>query len=193
MPIRGTGESLEGGRWVASARWIEGIDADRARQRTTLTYRLTETFRLGVEWNPIGDDVGLLANWLAFEERGNLPAVLFGTSSDRIGTEDGRVYYVTASKNLERWLGISAAPYLGTSWSDETYEWQELAGLQYRLFDDRLSVTHLWDGVNLHHTADLGHVGTYLGVRALEHTTLGLIVAEQDGSYFFGVTIGTVF
>ncbi len=193
MPIRGIGETLESGRWVASARFIDDIAERRAQQRYTLTYRFTERLRLGVEWNPLADDVGLIGNYVAVEETANRPALLLGTSSDRIGTATGRVYYATLSKNLDGWIGVPVAPYVGASWSDRSNRWEELAGLQYRLFDGAVSFTHLWDGVNLHHTVDWGGLGEALEIEALQSATLGLIVAEQDGEHFVGVLLGGVF
>ena len=148
---------------------------------------------MGVEWNPLADDVGPLANWVALEETSSRPAVLFGTSSDRIGTAKGQVYYTTVSKNLKEWTGVSMAPYVGASWSDRTNRWEELAGLQYRLFDQRVSFTHLWDGVNLHHTVDFGELGAYGDVGFLESTALGIIVARQDSDHFLGVSLRTTF
>lgn len=130
---------------------------------------------------------------MAVEEKANRPAVLLGTSSDRIGTDKGQVYFATVSKNIEGWTGIPVAPYVGASWSDRTNRWEELAGLQYRLFDDRVSVTHLWDGVNLHHTLDFGAIGPYVGVSSLDRASLGVIVAEQDGDHFVGVTVRATF
>ena len=78
---------------------------------------------------------------------------MFGTSSDRIGTPDGRAYFGTLSKSLKELTGVPLAPY---------------AGLSYGTFDDKLriigglwgslgkgfSATLIWDGVNLHPTVD---------------------------------------
>ena len=168
---------------MASFRWIPEIDEDRARQRATLMYRVLPTLQLGVEVNPLADDIGPLANWLVVKETAKRPAIMLGTSSDRIGTPKGQVYFATASKSLEPWLDIPVAPYVGAGWSDRTNEWEELLGINYRLFDDRYAVTHLWDGVNLHHT-----VNTHVG-----RAVVGVIVAEQEGDYSLGITVGAIF
>ena len=75
-------------------------------------------------------------------------------------------------------------PYAGASWSDEDEEWREIAGLTVR-WDPRISSTHLWDGVNLHHVI----------TTALEHgKRLGLVIAERDdGEHFLGITFGATF
>jgi hypothetical protein len=152
-------------------------------------WRATPRLQVGIELNPLVDDVGPLANWLAVEETSERPAILLGTSSDRIGTAKGQVYYATASKNLQSWLGVPISPYLGVSWSDGTNQWEELGGVNYRLLDGRLSVTHLWDGVNLHHTLDAPGVLDVGFARA----SLGVILAEQKGKYFAGLTVGVAF
>jgi hypothetical protein len=77
--------------WVLGVRWIPGIGVDRAKLRTTAMYQFSPTFSAGVEYNPLASDVGPLANWLAIPETGNAPALIFGTSSDRIGTPFGRI------------------------------------------------------------------------------------------------------
>ncbi len=52
-----------------------------------------------------------LANLLAIRETGNRPALVLGTSSDRIGTLSGQAFYATLSKNLKRETGLPIAPY----------------------------------------------------------------------------------
>ena len=111
---------------------------------------------LGIEYNPLVDEVGPLATVIAMKEGRKKPALIFGTSSDRIGTEDGQAYFGTLSKSLKELTGIPIAPY---------------AGLSYGTFDDTLNVigglwaglgkgfssTLIWDGVNLHPTVDYSH------------------------------------
>ncbi len=183
MPVRGTGSDADGAKWVASVRLIPNIDADRAKARATLMYRVTPRLQVGVEINPRADEIGPLANWIAVTESGNRPALILGTSSDRIGTDDGQVYYGTLSKNLEPWLGINVSPYAGAGWSDRTNRWQELFGVNYRVLDGRFAINHIWDGVNLHHTA----------TTRVRGVSVGLIVAEQDSHYSVGVMLGTEF
>jgi hypothetical protein len=56
-----------------------------------------------------------IANWFAVRETDRLPAVIFGTSSDRIGTPRGKqAYYVTFSKQVGR---LPIAPYLSINYS----------------------------------------------------------------------------
>lgn len=113
--------------------------------------------------------------------------MIFGTSSDRIGTDRGQSYYGTLSKSLEPWLGLPVAPYVGAAFRDADDEWTEIAGLNYALFDQRLSVTHLWDGENLHTTLDV----------PVKNWVVGLVIAQQEDpsvgegkDYFLGLSLG---
>jgi hypothetical protein len=187
VPIRGIGESTEATRWIASFRFIDDIEADRARQRFTLSYRFDERFQAGLEWNPLDDDWGPIANWTAFTESTRRPALIFGTSSDRIGTDRGQSYYGTLSKSLEPWLGLPIAPYAGATFRDAEDDWEAVAGLHYALFDQRLFVTHLWDGENLHLTLDV----------PWRRALFGIVLAQQEDpdanegkDYFLGFSLG---
>lgn len=162
---------------------LEGIPVDRARQRWTLTYAVNERLSLGVEWNPLDDDVGPLANYRVLDETETRPALILGTSSDRIGTPSGRAYYATLSKDVERWTGLPVAPYVGTAFGEFDDDWELIAGLRIRL-GDRLSTTSTWDGENLHHVADFQVTPSF---------RLGAVVAEQDGEHFAGFTTGVSF
>ena len=70
----------------------------------------------GVEYNPRVGQWSPLANWLAVPETRNRPAVMVGTSSDRIGTPSGQSFYGTVSKNLRREIRLPIAPYFGVAY-----------------------------------------------------------------------------
>ena len=170
-------------RWSFAVRVLEGIPVDRARERYTLTYALTERLSVGAEYNQRADDLGLLANWRVLDETESWPALILGTSSDRIGTPTGRAYFATLSKDLETWTGLPIAPYVGTAFGSFEDKWRLIGGLRVRWIEE-WSSTHLWDGVNLHHTIDWVPEARY---------RLGLVAAEQDGKYFVGLSVGTNF
>jgi hypothetical protein len=65
-----------------------------------------------VEWNAKAGEVGLVGNWRALRETARRPALVFGTSSDRIGTPSGQAWFFTVSKGFGR-----IAPYAGASYS----------------------------------------------------------------------------
>src|SRR5687768_18585841 len=135
--------------------------------------------KAGLEINPRVDEVGLVANWRAVPETRRVPAVIFGTSSDRIGTPSGQSYFVTVSKSLHHDIGLPVAPYIGASWS--TYENRMVfpfcANFALR---PNWTAMAIYDGV---HT----HLSTTVGWRRLAVTILA--VRRQD----FGITIGTAF
>jgi hypothetical protein len=137
----------------------------RASLRTTLTYRVHPRFFLGIEYNPRANDVGLLANVVAITESKNRPAIIFGTSSDRIGTPRGRSIYATISKDVSGLLRLPIAPYVGVAYSTYEHRFLPLTGLTIN-WRDNLSSLVIFDGVKVHPTLSytLGgrHVFTFL-------------------------------
>jgi len=183
VPVRGAGEDETGRRWSFGSRAILGIPVDRARLRLTLTYAFHPRLSAGVEWNPLGEDIGPLANLRLLDETPARPALLVGTSSDRIGTPRGRAYYGTVSKNVEPWTGLPLSPYVGAAYGEYEDERRLIGGLRVR-YDDDWSSAHLWDGVNLHHIVD-----RVVG----ERYRLRVLLVEQAGEYYGGVRFGVGF
>lgn len=159
-------------------RWIPDIDADRAKLRSTLSYAITPDLAAGIEWNPIGEDVRPIATWRAIDETENVPALIFSTSSDRIGTDSGSAFSGVFAKDVEHWIGLPLSPYVGLSYGTSDDEFNVIGGLMIR-FGESWATTSLWDGHNLHHILEhwfeSGH-------------TVGLVLAELDGRYSFGVS-----
>ena len=150
---------------MASIRWIPD-EIDRAKLRTTLTYQVIPRLSLGIEYNPLVDEVGPLVNLVAMKETRKRPALMFGTSSDRIGTPSGQAYFGTLSKNLKPLTGVPLAPYAGLSYGTFDDELYVIGGLWAGL-GKGFSTTIIWDGVNLHPTVDYRyrrHVFTFLYV-----------------------------
>ena len=141
---------------------------DRATHRTVLMYRITRDVKAGLEWNAKADELGLVANWRALGETKTRPAVIFGTSSDRIGTPSGQSYYVTLSKGFGR-----IAPYAGASYSG--YEERVIFpfGVNVHL-GGPLSAMLINDGVNTHLSATYGHRNLSLTLLLVEREKLGL-------------------
>lgn len=137
----------------------------RASLRTTLSYRVHPRFFLGIEYNPRANDVGLLANVVAITESKHRPAIILGTSSDRIGTPRGRSLYATISKDVSELLRLPIAPYVGVAYSTYEHRFLPLAGLTID-WRDNLSSLVIFDGVKVHPTLSytLGgrHVFTFL-------------------------------
>ena len=150
-------------------KWTFGVRAlsnqvPRASLRTTLTYRLLPRLSVGVEYNPRADDVGLLANFVAITETERRPALIVGTSSDRIGTPSGRSLYATVSKNLSSELRLPIAPYAGVAYSTYEDRFLPIGGLNIN-FGENFSSQIIFDGVKVHPTLNYAtgrHVFTFL-------------------------------
>ena len=139
-------------KWTFSVRAIPNT-VPRAQVRTTLTYRLHPKLTAGVEFNPRaeepGDRVNPLVNWVAVSETEKRPALILGTSSDRIGTPSGQSFYATLSKNLKRETGLPIAPYAGVAYGTYEHRWLPVAGLNVR-FTRNISALVIFDGVRTH-------------------------------------------
>ena len=124
---------------------------DRAKVRTTLMYRPHPQISLGVEYNPYAKELRPLLTLIPVTETANRPAIIFGISSDRIGTPSGTSYYLTASKDLTRWTGLPIAPYGGIVYGTYEHKWRAIGGLNIRMTDNLTSLIQ-FDGVKVHPT-----------------------------------------
>jgi hypothetical protein len=151
-------------KWTLGVRVLSN-QIPRASLRTTLTYRLRPRLSLGVEYNPRADDVGILANFVAVTETKRRPALILGTSSDRIGTPSGRSFYATVSKDLSAAVRLPVSSYVGVAYSTYEDRFLPLAGLTIN-WSGKLSSLVIFDGVKVHPTlsyaAGRRHVFTFL-------------------------------
>ena len=145
--MSGAGQT-ETGRWTYGVRVIPNV-IDRAKWRNTLTYRFHPRLTGGVEYNPLAGKVSPLANLVALTETHRRPALILGTSSDRIGTPSGQSFYATLSKNLKHATGLPVAPYLGVAYGTYEDRLRPIGGLNLNLAE-RWSSTILFDGVRVH-------------------------------------------
>jgi hypothetical protein len=145
--VSGT-QNTDSQKWTFGARLIAN-QIDRARWRNTLTYRFHPRFTAGVEYNPLAGKVSLLANLVAMTETHRRPALILGTSSDRIGTPFGQSYYATLSKNLRRETGLPVAPYAGVAYGSFEDRFRPIGGLNVAL-SERWNSTIIYDGVRAH-------------------------------------------
>lgn len=151
----------------------------RASQRTTLAYRFLPTLSLGIEHNPRSDESNLIGNWVAMTEKRLRPALIFGTSSDRIGTPEGQAYFATVSKDLGPVNGWPIAPYAGVSYGTFDDELRAIGGLRTR-FGKGWSSTLIYDGEEVHPTVDFNFLGT--------HVLTGMWVATEEFGIAYSVT-----
>ena len=154
-----------------SVRVIPG-EVRRAQLRTTLTYRLNPRLQAGIEVNPRSTEekANPLVNWLAIPEGTNTPAVIVGTSSDRIGTPGGQSFYATASKSLKRETKLPIAPYFGVAYGTYQDRLRYIGGLNIG-FTEQFGALVIFDGVHVHPMLNYSyglHTFSFLMVRGKE-------------------------
>ncbi len=94
------------------------IAVDRAKYRGTLMRRVHPRLNLGIEWNPGEGEVGPLANAFLLLESHHRPALSLGTSSDRIGTDEGTTsVFLTAAKRFPS-PRVPLSGYVSLNWSE---------------------------------------------------------------------------
>jgi hypothetical protein len=129
-------------------------ELQRPRWRATGNVRVVPTLQLGLEFNPVADEVGPLATWFVLTETDRRPAAFFGTSSDRIGSPKGtQSYYLTMSKHI---AAVRASPYASLNYS----EWDRGLNVPFGAHVEighGLSVQPMYDG---HRTHLLGSFAT---------------------------------
>jgi hypothetical protein len=143
-----SGAGSDKSKWTYGVRVIAN-QIDRAKWRNTLTYRFHPRVTVGIEYNPLAKKVSPLANVVALTETHTRPALILGTSSDRIGTPSGQSFYATLSKSLKHATGLPIAPYVGAAYGTYEDRARIIGGLNIT-FSERWSSTILFDGVRVH-------------------------------------------
>ena len=139
-------------KWAYGVRVIAN-QIDRAKWRNTLTYKFHPRFIAGIEYNPLAGKVSPLANLVAVTETHKRPALIFGTSSDRIGTPSGQSFYATFSKNLKHHTGLPISPYAGVAYGTYEDRARVIGGLNIQI-SGAWSSTIFFDGVRVHPTVN---------------------------------------
>ncbi len=133
-----------------------------------MIYRLHPRFHIGLEYNPRVGEVHPLITFIPVTETVNRPAIIFGISSDRIGTPKGTSVYLTASKDMQHWTGLPIAPYGGIVYSSYDKKFRPIGGLNIRIRNDLTSLIQ-FDGVKVHpsltYTFNDTHALTFLLIR----------------------------
>lgn len=175
MAVRGT--ASDNAKWEVSHRYLTG-QIDRATHRSILIHQLRPNLKLGVEWNPGVDEVGFVANWRAISEARRRPAVIFGTSSDRIGTPEGQSYYVTFSKSLHHETGLPIAPYVSASYS--TFENRMLYPFGVNVaIGSHWSAMLINDGVHTHVSGTFAWNRFAITLLAIERKDIGVTIGAR--------------
>ena len=157
-----SGAGQDSSRWTYGVRLIAN-QIDRAKWRNTLTYRFHPRFTAGIEYNPLAKKVSPLANLLLLTETPERPAIILGTSSDRIGTPSGQSFYLTLSKNLREQTRVPIAPYVGVAYGTFEHRTRPIAGLNINIAE-RWSATAVFDGVRVHPLLNYTHGRHQFGI-----------------------------
>ena len=175
MAVRGT--ASDNAKWEVSHRYLTG-QIDRATHRSIVMHQLRPNLKLGVEWNSGADEIGFVANWRALPESHRRPAVIFGTSSDRIGTPQGQSYYVTVSKSLHEETRLPIAPYVSASYS--TYEKRMLYPFGVNVaIGAHWSAMLLNDGVHTHVSTTYAWSRFAVTLLAVERKDIGVTLGAR--------------
>ena len=150
----------------------------RATWRTTITYKFFPRFLAGVEYNPKAGKFSPLANWLLMSESSKRPALILGTSSDRIGTPSGQSFYLTVSKNIRGGDEPALAPYLAFAYGTYEDEFRLGGGLNVG-FTQYFSSLIIFDGV---------HVHPMLNFDYRRHTFSFLLIRGRDPGISYSVS-----
>lgn len=142
-------------KWTYGVRLI-AKQIDRATWRNTLTYRFHPRFTAGVEYNPLAGKASPIANLVVLNETHTRPAVILGTSSDRIGTPSGQSFYVTVSKNVKHYTKLPLSPYVGVAYGTYEDRARIIGGLNISA-GSNWSSTILFDGVRIHPLLNYTH------------------------------------
>lgn len=145
---------------------------DRATVRLTASYSFLPGFSAGIEYNPTAESVSPLLNLLLLPEGLRRPAVMLGTSSDRIGTPSGQSFFVTAAKSLKGEVRLPVAPYFGVAYGTYEDRLRWIGGVNVG-FTEQFSSMLIFDGVKLH--------PTFSFAADRHHLTLLLIGGKDPG------------
>lgn len=153
---------------------------DRAKVRLTAAYQWHPRFSAGVEINPLKPEVTGIANWLIVSETEKMPAIIAGTSSDRIGSPHGQAFYVTASKSLQPQIKLPVSPYVGIAYGTYRDDVRPIAGVEISPLE-WFSTTTLYDGRFVHQLFNL-HIDA--------HSTVSLLFIKGK---HYGISYGLRF
>lgn len=170
---------------------VPNSPVDRARTRWIGSWRATRRLALALEYNPGEDELLPNFNFAPSLPGEHLPwiGLMAGTSSDRIGTPDGRAWFAVASVSPPREFPLPLTGYLGASYGTYADDLRAIGGLTW-WFDERTSAGAQHDGEQLHFLVSrgLGELGP-----GHAHWSLDLLLVEIGGTRTLGATAAVRF
>jgi hypothetical protein len=129
-----------------SLRYVD-TSLERPRWRATANWRVIPRLQVGAEYNPVAGEIGPLVTCFLLTEGENRPALFLGTSSDRIGSPEGKqAYYLTLAKYLRL---ARTSPYVSLNYSEWDEKWNVPFGANVEL-GGGWSVQPMYDGQRTH-------------------------------------------
>ncbi|MHC4837753.1 MAG: hypothetical protein ACYTF3_06160 [Planctomycetota bacterium] len=175
-------------------RWLPNSTVDRAETRIVGAWRATKRLSLALEWNPGEDELLPNFNFAPSLPGEHVPGVglVVGTSSDRIGTPEGRAWFASASLNPHGWgWELPVNGYLGAAYGTFADDLRAIGGLRWRVTDElSLSVQH--DGEQVHGILSMP-LSIFAEGDAWSRWHLDLLLVEVAGVRTAGITLGTRF
>jgi hypothetical protein len=102
---------------------------------------------VGLEYNITVHEVVPTLNWVITRESARIPMISLGTSSDRIGSPEGKqAYYLTFAKAVPK---LRIAPYFSINYSETDRGFNLPFGVNIAL-DRRWSLLPMYDGNRTH-------------------------------------------
>jgi len=174
-----------------SVRWIPNSPVERAELRNILAWRATQRLSLALENNTLEQEWLLNFNFAASIPGEHVPylGLIAGTSSDRIGTPDGRSYFLTAPISPPEDFALPVTAYAGAAYGTFANDLRAIGGLTW-WFGANTSATVQHDGEQIHLLAsrNLGELGP-----GHASWSVDLLLVEIDDSRYFGATVSTRF
>ncbi len=172
-------------------RVLPNSPVDRAELRWTAAWRATQRLSLALEYNPGADE--LLPNFnFALALPGEYLAgvgLMAGTSSDRIGTPDGRSWFTAASITPPEDFPLPLTGYFGAAYGTYADDLRAIGGITW-WFNDHTSASVQHDGEQIHWLVSRG-----LGEWGPGHAywSVDLLLVEIADTHTVGATVSTRF
>jgi len=164
---------------------------DRAEARLNGAWRATNRLSLALEYNPGADELLPNFNYALSLPGEHLPHVglIAGTSSDRIGTPDGRSWFITAPFSMPESVDLPLTGYAGAAYGTYEDTLRAIGGLTWWVNDlTSVSVQHDGEQIHLIGSRSLGELGPGHASWAVD-----LLLVEIDDSRYLGFTVSTRF
>ena len=132
------------------SRWIPE-KPDHGQWYLNISYQLFDNFRAGLDYRPLTEDFGVIANWRVFPETDDWrPALVLGSSNDDFGTINSQSVYGTFSKHLFTVMDVGLSVYGGATYIEALNDLRPVGGLHLRR--DAWTAMFMYSGVDEHLT-----------------------------------------